>query len=314
MHIRKGTFLTLLGALAVSVALHAQPEVATTEDESQLVETSPRVPGEQGDNVPWFRVHDLDRTSALTKFRWATQWLLGVGEFEEVRNLYGYELTTTCAMLQSIDDSAARNVDVGIATVVRLPMTGERTAYPRAWKLEPLERRENLSSVKEFCDDVTGDEEQGVERWLTECSDDEGEECFIATGYRIPIDNVEPARQFWTQSGVVERRPTSGWIHIGDWTNLDASSDDDSAVGQTPEIGFSAGDWQDAIVDAGGVGPILARNVTSPPDMIYVFGGANSNEAIGVLPPNSRVEFVDTYADDFGGVWGYAIPESYARQ
>lgn len=208
MNAHKIHALTLLVVLSVLPGLHAQ----------EIDHEAP--------NRPWFRLHDLEDTSVLRRLMWATQGLFAPERLAQVRNLYGYDIQAICGQLENIDPETAEQ-DVGIAALVRVPVREHAQAEgqdTQAWKLRPLYERENLGAVSAYCEARAGNAQaDAIElAGLPPCPPTAVDhECFIATGFRIPVENLEPARNFWTESGVVERQSTPGWIPYMD---LDTSS------------------------------------------------------------------------------------------
>jgi len=255
MNAHKIHALTLLVALSVLPGLHAQEEI-----------------GQGAPNRPWFRLHDLDDTSFLTRFGWGVRGLLARQRQEQVRNLYGYDIQAICGQLNDIDSEIAEQ-DVGIAALVKVPVGEHANAEAQdtqAWKLRPLDERENLGAVSAYCEARADNVQAGAMALagFPPCPPGAVDhECFIVTGLRIPVENLEPVRNFWTESGVVERQSTPGWIPFSD------------------------------------------LEPTSGHTMVYVYDNAVTNEAIGVLRlPEPSVQRLKNYLDPSGEVWIYVIP------
>lgn len=240
----------------------------------------------------WFRVRDLSETPITTKLKWAAQWLLAPEQLARVRNLYGYEFDTTCQLLEtaqgSSDDApfpALSNVDIGIgALVVVSPQSEDAIAL----KLGEPDVRETVETVSTLCqiaqNQSTSQSNQAddLTSQLERCGNN-GIECYVATGLMVPFDDTNPVRRFWTESGIVERNVSQGWVRINeDWTRSHLQSAN---------------------------GEVLSSNdAVSPNSSVYVYRNDTTNEVVGVLPPNSRVRVLAQHGSQGTEDWASIIP------
>ena len=236
----------------------------------------------------WFRVRDLSDTPISTRLKWAAQWLFAPEQLARVRNLYGYELNATCQSLGNAPrapDTPLNDVDIGIgALVVVSPQSEDAIAL----KLEEPDVRETVGTVSGLCEiaqnqstDPSNQSDDLVSQ-LERCGEN-GIECYVATGLMVPLDGANPVRQFWTESGIVERYVSQGWVRINEnWTRSHLQT---------------------------GNGELLSSNdVVSPDSSVYVYRNDTTNEVVGVLPPRSRVRVLAQHGSPGAGDWASIIP------
>ena len=237
----------------------------------------------------WFRVRDISETPIITKAKWAAQWLLAPKELDRIRNLYGYELNTTCRLLETAQESGGdvppvslNDVDIGIGALV---VVSQQSEDARALKLGKPDDRETVGTVSTLCriaqNQSTNQSSQlsDLASQLKRCRED-GIECYVATGLMVPLDDTSPVRRFWTESGIVERSASQGWVRINaDWTRNHPQSGNGEALSSNDAI--------------------------SPGSNVYVYRNDTTNEVIGVLPPHSKVRVL---AQHGSGNWASIIP------
>ena len=237
----------------------------------------------------WFRVRDISETPIITKAKWAAQWLLAPKELDRVRNLYGYELNTTCRLLETAQESSGdvppiplNDVDIGIgALVVVSPQSEDAIAL----KLGEPDDRETVGTVSTLCQvarnqstnqsSQLGDLAPQLERCRTD-----GIECYVATGLMVPLDDTNPVRRFWTESGIVERNVSQGWVRIDEG-------------------------WKRNHLQRGNGEALSSNDAISPNSNVYVYRDNTTNEVIGVLPPRSRVRVLAQHGSEN---WASIIP------
>lgn len=237
----------------------------------------------------WFRVRDISETPIITKAKWAAQWLLAPKELDRVRNLYGYELNTTCRRLETAQESSSNlpsiplnDVDIGIGALV---VVSQQSEDAMALKLEEPDDRETVGTVSTLCqiarNQSTNQSSQpgDLASQLERCRED-GIECYVATGLMVPLDDTSPVRRFWTESGIVERSASQGWVRINeDWTRNHLQSGNGEALSSNDAI--------------------------SPNSNVYVYRDDTTNEVVGVLPPRSRVRVLAQHGSEN---WASIIP------
>ena len=240
----------------------------------------------------WFRVHDLSKTPITTKLKWSAQWLLAPEQLARVRNLYGYPLDQTCHSLssasQNSDDSSStslENVDIGIgALVVVSPQSEDAIAL----KLGEPDDRETVGTVSTLCQiaqnrstnqsNQTGD----LTSQLESCGEN-GIACYVATGLMAPLDDTGQMRRFWTESGIVERNASQGWVRIDE-------------------------NWTRSHLQSANVEALSSNDAVSPDSSVYVYRNDVTNEIVGVLPPRSRVKVLAQHGSQGEENWASIIP------
>ncbi len=237
----------------------------------------------------WFRVRDISETPIITKAKWAAQWLLAPKELDRVRNLYGYELNTTCESLVTAQESSdgapptpLSDVDIGIGALV---VVSPQSEDARALKLGEPDDRETVGTVSMLCqiarDPSTNQSSQtgDLASQLRRCEED-GIECYVATGLMVPLDGTSPVRRFWTESGIVERNVSQGWVRINE-------------------------DWTRNHLQSGNGEALSSNDAVSPDSNVYIYRNDTTNEVVGVLPPRSRVRVLAQHGPEN---WASIIP------
>ena len=235
----------------------------------------------------WFRVRDISETSITTKAKWAAQWLLAPKKLARVRNLYGYPFRETCEFYSNPNDW--KDIDIGIGALVVLPSSSgdSDSSEAIARKLGEIDDRETLDTILESCqiagnlrtDQISRSRE--LSRALEQCynSSDYDDRCYFLTGF--PLHRVEPKKWFWTESGIVERTVSQGWVQIDE-------------------------NWRHPTLQD--IQSLPPNDAVSPDDSVYIYRNNSTHEIIGILPPHSRVTILSQYGSQGQENWASIVP------